>query len=137
MGILQGALDVIKSIFRIGGFVVPVLRGLREVVPEIDEGFEAVEGAIEQGGMKADDFFDRNLGKIGDLKEFFADLAVAAAAGEDACNRIIVASQVETPDVITVDEGREILENVDAFREAFQAALTKAPALEERLSNMK
>ena len=98
MGLIDGILNVGKAAIRIGKVVVPMLRGLADMVPELGRLFGSVDDAIDQGGTVADDFFDRNLGVIGDVREFFVDLQAVGVKGQETCDAIVVASQVDTPD---------------------------------------
>jgi len=136
MGLISGIVDVMKSVLRIGKVVVPVLRGLRDLVPEIGKLFDGIDGAVESGEVAADDFFDRNLGVIGDTKIFFAELQDFGEAGEDLCDEIITASQVETPDEITVQEGRDILLKANTLRLKLEHLLQGSPELERRLTDI-
>lgn len=136
MGVLQGIVNVGKAVLRIGKIVVPVLRGLGSMVPEIGKLFQGVDDAIADGGVQADDFFDRNLSTIGDIREFFRDLQVFGAKGEETCDAIVVASQVDTPDMITIAEGEHILALTNDLRETLQNIVTKNESLEAKIDAM-
>ena len=137
MSIIDGIQNVLGTIMRVGQVVVPMLRSLRGVSDEIDDAFTAIDGAIEEGGEVADDFFDRNLSTVGDMREFFIDLRGVGDRGEALCDRVITASQVDTPDLITVEEGQELAELSNELRVAFKALVTKNEELEGRIASIK
>ena len=136
MGILDKLKNVAKAALRIGNIVVPVLRGLGEMVPELGNLFAKVDEVVEDGGVEADNFLDRNLAELGEGKEFFLDLQTFAAQGAFTCDLLIRASQVDTPDLITVAEAEEILKATDRLRELGVAVVENNEGLEDRLLAM-
>lgn len=133
---LKPILDVAKSIVRIGKIVLPFLRPLRDLLPEFDRVADEIDEQIDKAGEVADDFFDRNLAKLGELREFFLDLGAVSEKGVAAIDEIIVASQVETPEKITPEEAERIGRAVNELRAAIAAAATRSEGLEERIAAM-
>ncbi|HAM58836.1 MAG TPA: hypothetical protein DC063_10065 [Arenimonas sp.] len=137
MGIIGKIGDILKSVLRIGNIVVPVLRALRPVVHEIDVAFEEIDEQIANGGVEADDFFDRNIGTIYQMREFFADLSEFTKEGMYACDKIVQYSQVDTPDTIAPEEATELARAIDRMRQRIQDLLTNSEGLEEAAASMK
>jgi len=131
MSLLDKFKSVIRSVLRIGNIVVPILRGLRDLVPEIDQGFEAIDNAIEQGGVQADDFFDRNLETIEGMREFFGDLSELAKEGMYFTDKAIQYSQLDTPDLISIEEAEELARSLDRLRQRLQDVVTHSEGLED------
>ena len=137
MSIFSGFQNVVRTVLRIGGLIVPALRALRPFSDEIDNAFEQIDGAVAAGGEAADDFFDRNMGAIGDIREVGIDLQAVGLKIEETCDEIVKATQVETPDTITIEEGEAILERSNEIRKALADLVTKNEAAIERIAAMK
>ena len=114
--VLTKASGIVSVIVSIGKQVLPFITAAREVVPAVDGVLDRVEEVMASGGAEADDFFDRNLPVLEDLREVFQDLAEFGNAGADMMNEAIIASQQDTPDEITIEEAKRIAVKIDILR---------------------
>ncbi len=134
--ILTKAAGIVSVVVSIGKQILPFIVAAREVVPAIDDALDKVEGVLEKGGTEADDFFDRNLPVLMDMREVFSDLQKFGAAGEEMVTEAINASQVDTPDVITPEEAKSIALKIDALRAA-GVALASMDGLEKKITELR
>jgi hypothetical protein len=111
---------IFTKVWEIGAILLPILDAFRKLSPDVDDMLSKVDGIIDQGGEVADDFFDRNLKTLTDMREVYQDMAAVGATGEAFINEAILVSQVQTPDDITPQEaesvGRLLLEHKDALK---------------------
>ena len=134
--VLTKAAGIVSVVVSVAKQVLPFITAAREVVPAIDNVLDKVDEALATGGAEADDFFDRNLPVLEDLKEVYHDMGEFAASGEAMMDYAIIASQVDTPDTITVEEAKTIALLIDAHRKAAQKMATMGGDLEMKLAEL-
>lgn len=132
--------SVLKGIagtaLKVGRIALPIIRALRASSEEVDQVCDQVEDVIDGAGEAADDFFDRNMSKINALEEFAVEGQEALAELEGLCGDIRRASQVETPDMITPEEGKRIAARLPILKDRFKALVTKAAETEDLVTKM-
>lgn len=133
--VLTKAAGIVSVVVGIAKQMLPFIKAAREVVPAIDGVLDKAEAALAAGGAEADDFFDRNMPALRDLLEVSIDLQNFAAALEAVVDEAIKASQVDTPDEITVAEAKAIAIKIDALRTA-GVKLASMDGLEAKLAAM-
>ena len=128
--------NIARTAWKLGTILLPILRALREVSPDVDRVMDTIDEVMVEGGDVADDFFDRNLETIQSMKGFgngLADLGVEISA---LCDRIILASQVDSPETITLPEAQVIGERVLRVKDKIAALVSGTVELEKALEKM-
>lgn len=133
LGFLGG---IFSKVWQIGGVLLPLLDAFRKVSPDVDKLLDKVDGIIDQGGEVADDFLDRNLRTLTDMKEFYQDMQGVGVTGEAFIDEAIGASQVETPDDITPEEAKAIGELILAHKDALRQLLSRNESLAKSIKEM-
>jgi hypothetical protein len=123
--------SVAGAIFRVGKIILPILAGLRQASPDVDEWLDKVDAVIEAGGTEADDFFDRNIGTIHDMAEVFSDLEDLAVTGQELTEKIIQYSQVDVPNQITPEQAADIGQSLLEMKAHIQALVTSQELMEK------
>lgn len=141
MSILSAIWNTLTRIFVITKSVLavahPILKGLRQNIPEINSILQKFEDGIAQGGIEADNFLDRNLDTLVKIKDVSADgVAVMHQLGS-ICDRLILFSQVETPDTITPQEAETIGADLLALKDLLKRFAEKSEPLERALEKVK
>lgn len=128
----------VRAVAGVVAEAVPVVRVLREFSPGVDRVCDLLEAEAEQGGVAVDDFLDRNVGTLQDMKGFFAEVKAWAIAGEAMCDKGIEVSQVTTPEIVDPGEALALGQAVDTFRaRSVDLATVASPELEAKLLAIK
>ena len=133
--ILGKVVGVVKTVVGIGASVLPFVRAAREVSPEVDQILDTIEAKIEDGGEELDDFLDRNLPTLEAMRGFAIEVQAWGASLQVMAETAIDVSQgAESPDVVDVDEARQLALAIDAFRaRSVDLATAASPELEAGL----
>jgi len=133
LGFLGG---IFSKVWQIGSVLLPILDAFRKVSPDVDKLLDKIDGIIDQGGEVADDFLDRNLRTLNDMKEFYHDMQEVGVTGEAFIDEAINASQVESPDDITPEEAKAIGELTLYHKDALRKMLSKNDSLAKSIKAM-
>lgn len=134
MSLVNSMKSMVTSVLRIGKVLVPVLRSLGDLVPEIGNLFKSVDEQIAAGGVEADKFLDRNKDTIIETREVFRDLQTFGSEGEKLCDKLILASQDDT---VTPEDGESILAQSQVVASALADVVRNNSALIPKLEAMK
>jgi len=136
MGFLGTLGSIARTAWKLGGILLPFLKAIRGSVSEIDAALTIGEDTLDAGGEVADDWFDANIDTIRGIKVFGEGLADVGIEVSSLADRIITASQVDSPDTITVEEAAVIGERIWRVKAKIQALIAEMGALEAGLEKM-
>lgn len=117
--------SIAVKVWGIGKVLLPILEAFRAASPAVDDALDKVEDILEEGGEVADDFLDRNLRTLEDMREFFQDMQAAGVAGQAFMEQAITYSQVESPDQLTPAEAQTLAVMLPHLKDTLRALVTR------------
>lgn len=131
------AVGAVGTVVGIGRQMAPVVAVVRELSPDLDRFVDKLEAGVATGGVAFDDFLDRNVETLGDMKGFFRETQAWAAAGEVMVDKALEVSQTTTPDIVDLAEGEALAVTIDVFRaRTMDLATVASPEFEAKLVAM-